>query len=204
MAVFVGPRIENLRVPMFPGDLILGIRFLPGASRAAIGKTGEELFDKWGPLQFQLPEMASRLSQLLSKVKNIEEATPILEGIVGSGEFDQEVMCGVYAITASRGSLRVSDLPEIVGLSERQFQRRFRTEVGLTPKQYARICRVRATAIDAVHAPQANWGDLAAERGFTDQAHLIHEFRTLFGLTPGEFEQSFLPKIEHGNLRTDI
>lgn len=204
MAVFVGPRLENLRVPMFPGDLILGIRFLPGASRVAIGKTGEVLFDKWGPLQFQLPEMASRLSQLLSKVKNIEEATPILEGIVGSDESDQEVMRGVYAITASRGSLRVSDLPEIVGLSERQFQRRFKTEVGLTPKQYARICRVRATAIDAVHAAQANWGELAAERGFTDQAHLIHEFRTLFGLTPGEFEQSFLPQIEHGNLRTDI
>ena len=32
--------------------------------------------------------------------------------------------------------------------------------------------------------PAAGWADLAAEHGYYDQAHLIHEFREFTGLAP--------------------
>ena len=35
--------------------------------------------------------------------------------------------------------------------------------------------------------PGPDWADLAIETGFYDQAHLANEFRSLAGLTPGEF-----------------
>ncbi|MBC8066302.1 MAG: helix-turn-helix transcriptional regulator [Chlorobia bacterium] len=201
--VFVGPRLESLQVAIFPNDIIWGIRFLPGASRPAIGKSGEEWFGKSGLLAYEMPDLVRALGGLHS-VASLEEAAPLLEGLVQSNSPCPEVMRGVYAITASQGTVKVSELPDLVGLSERQFQRLFRSEVGLTPKQYSRICRLRGTAIDVARARSINWGEIAAERGFADQSHLIHEFQSLFGISPGEFEGRFLAEIEHGDMRLDL
>lgn len=200
---FVGPRLENLQVPVSAGDIFWGIRFLPGASGPAIGKTGAGWFGKSGLLGLEAPDLTSSLSAL-GTANSLEEAAPILESVVQRDHPLPEVMRGVYAITSSRGTIKVAELPEIVGLSERQFQRVFRREVGLTPKQYARICRLRATALDVIGKDETNWGEVAAERGFSDQSHLIHEFQSLFGISPGEFEARFLVEIEHGSIRQDL
>lgn len=200
--VFIGPRLESLKVPIFPGDLIRGVRFLPGASRAAIGKPGSELFGKFGLLGFEMPDLAKAFTELVGDCQSLEDlaSRPFLK----PSDAQVEVMQGVSAITASRGAIKAGELPAVVGLSERQFQRVFRNEVGLTPKQYARICRLRSTALDVLNAEQTNWGEIAAERGYADQAHLIHEFQALFGISPREFESRYLVEIEHGEMRKDL
>ena len=86
------------------------------------------------------------------------------------------------------------------GLGERQLQRRFREAVGLTPKQFARIRRMRETAAGMLRPDARGWAGVAADFGYADQSHLIHEFSQLTGLTPVAFEDR-LRRIEHGNVR---
>lgn len=198
--VYVGPRLEPLRVPVSPGDTFWGIRFLPGSSWAAIGASGSDWFGKSGLLAFTKPELSAALLQSLHSANSLEDAIPGLDSAVSTGEPNREVMQGVYAITASCGTIAMAELPGVVGLSERQFQRLFRKEVGLTPKQYARICRLRASAIQLASGTRSKWAEIAAERGYTDQSHLIREFQALFGISPGEFERQFLAEVEHGPL----
>lgn len=200
--VFIGPRLESLKVPIFPGDLIRGVRFLPGASRAAIGKSGSEWFGKSGLLAFAMPDLSKAFEELVGGCQSLEDL--VSQPFLNPSDPSKEVMQGIFAITASKGAVRMGDLPDMVGLSERQFQRVFRSEVGLTPKQYSRICRLRATALDVLDSGQTNWGVIAAERGYADQAHLIHEFQALFGISPKEFESKFLVEIKHGDLRKDL
>ncbi len=64
----------------------------------------------------------------------------------------------------------------------RGFQARFRAEVGLTPKEFARLMRLQATlrALDLTPSLSA----LAADAGFSDQAHATRELQRSTGLTP--------------------
>ena len=61
--------------------------------------------------------------------------------------------------------------------SPQQFIRRFEAGVGLTPKRYARVLRFSGLLSSAVRVGPRDWAALAAECGYFDQSHLIHEFR---------------------------
>jgi transcriptional regulator GlxA family with amidase domain len=81
--------------------------------------------------------------------------------------------------------LRMRKLASLLGISERQLSRGFRAACGTSPKQYARLARVEKVV--AARKSGLGWTDVAYACGFTDQAHLIHDFGTIVGGTPAEF-----------------
>ncbi len=86
-----------------------------------------------------------------------------------------------------RSILRAEDLARASGLGLRTLQRLVREQLGLTPKWLIRRYRMQEAAA-ALAAPDApSLADLAAELGFTDQAHLTREFRAVIGETPRRY-----------------
>jgi methylphosphotriester-DNA--protein-cysteine methyltransferase len=83
---------------------------------------------------------------------------------------------------ASCGRLATRSLASELGTSERQLERAFREHVGLGPKRYARIVRLRA-AREAL-ARGASQLEAALAAGYHDQAHLHRDARALTGTTP--------------------
>jgi AraC-like DNA-binding protein len=65
---------------------------------------------------------------------------------------------------------------------------------GYGPKAFARIVRLeRATQAirdGQVSGAGVSWARLAIECGYTDQPHLVREFRALTGLTPAMYAQA--------------
>lgn len=83
------------------------------------------------------------------------------------------------------GFLTVDQLAELSGFSVRQFERKFKAAIGVSPKRYLRVDRLHR-AIDLKTAnPSLTWGVIAAETGFHDQMHLVHDFKELGGDSPG-------------------
>jgi AraC-like DNA-binding protein len=94
------------------------------------------------------------------------------------------------------GGRSVAEVTDALGMSQRRFLERFRTEVGMTPKLFARVQRFQAV-IEAVHTlREVNWADVASDCGYFDQAHFIHDFRAFSGFTPTAY---FALKSEHRN-----
>lgn len=85
-----------------------------------------------------------------------------------------------------RGRLRISGLAEMAGLSLRQFERRFISEVGMSPKLYARVARFEAALEIKVRAPGLRWIDIAHDLGYHDQMHMVHDFRQFSESTPSD------------------
>lgn len=81
---------------------------------------------------------------------------------------------------------RVADLAEHVGLSERSLQRLVEQRVGLSPKWLIQRRRLH-DAVEALKAGESSLADTAARLGYADQAHFTHDFRTVTGMTPGEY-----------------
>src|SRR5580700_8208346 len=81
--------------------------------------------------------------------------------------------------------LRMRKLASLLDISERHLTRGFRATFGTSPKQYARLARIEK--VIAARKSGLGWADVAYACGFTDQAHLIHDFGTIVGGTPAEF-----------------
>ena len=72
-----------------------------------------------------------------------------------------------------------------LGVTARHLRRAFTESVGIGPKEFARTVRLQRAVRSA--ATSNDWGRIAADAGYYDQAHLIADFRELVGLTPGAF-----------------
>jgi methylphosphotriester-DNA--protein-cysteine methyltransferase len=81
----------------------------------------------------------------------------------------------------------VADAALAVGASPRHLRRLFRHHVGLGPKAFHRVARLRRF-LQATRAASPvgaeSLGRQAAAAGYSDQAHLVHECALLTGSTP--------------------
>lgn len=83
-------------------------------------------------------------------------------------------------LLGSGGRVGVADLAAEIGWSARHLTNRFRAEVGLRPKEAARV--VRFDRARRSLGPGRRMADVAAGAGYFDQAHLAREFHALAGV----------------------
>ena len=91
-------------------------------------------------------------------------------------------VCRAAALLRQSPWLRVRDLAARLDISERHLLRRFRIMFGTTLKEFARVARVEK--ILSARARGAAWTEIAHKSGFADQAHMIHDFRAIVGVSP--------------------
>lgn len=109
-------------------------------------------------------------------------------------EFDPAIQ---DAITALRDGVSVSQVVVRLGFSPRTLERRFSSQVGLTPKRFARVHRLQRVLGVVRSLANPDWCALAAEHGYTDQAHLIHDFHDLADITPSEYKPHSAQRNNH-------
>jgi len=85
---------------------------------------------------------------------------------------------------SARGNVAIETVSKAVGVSRRHLERLFKDRVGLGVKQIARISRIHAALDMLQHRPEVSGAEIAADCGYSDQAHLIRECQELAGQTP--------------------
>lgn len=83
--------------------------------------------------------------------------------------------------------MAIGDLSAAAGVSSTHLAQRFKELIGVTPKRLARTQRFAATVLAIDPAEPIDWGAVAADAGYFDQAHFGHEFREFTGLTPTQY-----------------
>lgn len=93
----------------------------------------------------------------------------------------------------SRGSVRVQKISEQLGWTRKRLVKAFRDEIGLPPKVLARVLRFRRALAKFDAKTIIDFSQLAAECGYSDQAHMIRDFKDFSGLTPAELIRVYSP-----------
>ncbi|MFD2176310.1 helix-turn-helix domain-containing protein [Veronia pacifica] len=83
--------------------------------------------------------------------------------------------------------------PQTGAISQRQRERKFQKWLGITPKHYQRIARVKQTLEQLRVQPDMSLADLALEQGFADQAHMTRECKQIARTTPKQFVRKRKP-----------
>jgi AraC-like DNA-binding protein len=97
-----------------------------------------------------------------------------------------EVVGIVARIAADPSVRRVNRLAATLGVGPRTLQRLFHEYVGVGPKWVIRQYRLHDAA-GRIAAGEIEWAQLAAELGYSDQAHLVRDFTAAVGVPPARY-----------------
>jgi AraC-like DNA-binding protein len=103
------------------------------------------------------------------------------------------VVRALDTLTTAHGDVRVRGVADASAWGDRHFTRRFREDVGLAPKGYARLLRLNRAIRLGTTGRAGSLASIAQACGYYDQAHLARECRAIAGLAPSALLQRQLP-----------
>ena len=100
---------------------------------------------------------------------------------------DDRIQQGIVLILQASGQLTIRELLDRLHVTERTFERNFSTQVGLTPKQFARIVQFQHSLHTLNEASFSKLTEVGLDSGFADQSHFIRAFKKYTGQTPSYY-----------------
>jgi AraC-like DNA-binding protein len=174
----VGPDTSSKLVQRGEEDMIVGVRFEPGAGGGVLGVPLDQLRDR----TVEAAEIDRRLA-LDPDLAPGEVLTRFAAAVTGRGT-DLLIQEAARRV----GEQDLGSIASDLGISERQLRRRFHAAVGYGPQTLARVRRFRRV-INALDGGRTDLADVAFDAGYADQAHMTRETKRLSGLTPSELRR---------------
>jgi AraC-like DNA-binding protein len=190
-AAFTGLR-ETLRVHEHCREhAVLLATFTPVGAAAFLRPSLEEFSgtttDLAGVLGRQ--EELGWLSEQLAGVQNHGRRIKLLEDFllarVRVSAPDRLMAAAVAWLEQQTRAKRIDDLTRYIGLSQSALERRFRRVVGVSPKKFASLVRLRRAV--QMRATGTDFTAAAYAAGYFDQSHFINDFRRATGRSPDAF-----------------
>ncbi|MGA4541828.1 helix-turn-helix domain-containing protein [Uniformispora flossi] len=169
----------------------------PLGAYTLLGLPMAELADRIVPFEDVWDALGGELPDRLASAAGWPERFALIDAVwlrrLAEGPVPRPEVARSWALLdASHGRVGVAALATEVGWSRRHLTSRFREEVGLPPKQVARLFRFRR-AVALLRAPVPDLAAVATSCGYYDQAHFNRDFRDLAGCTPTTYLGARLP-----------
>jgi AraC-like DNA-binding protein len=189
-ALVVGPHSQHWALDTSRAATVIGVHFRPGGAFPFFGVPAGELHNARVSLEALWGADAANLVEEVLAGSSPAAMFDVLERLLlGAARTFTRHRAVDFALQALSGPLahNVADVAHAVGMSQRRFRERFRGEVGMAPKLYARVQRFQAVVAGVQTLRDVSWTDIAGACGYFDQAHFIHDFRAFSGFTPAQY-----------------
>lgn len=186
--LLVGQMADPITVVPTGRMRMIGARLEPGALRRLLPAAQDrlagrilDLEDVWPAWTMRLRERAGDRADAGDQLDALEDALDDMVQRTTVPAAAMTMSTAAARIERAGGTIAIDRLAGGAGLGRRQFERRFREHIGLSPHLFARIVRFQR-AFRAIEAESGT--SIAARCGFADQAHLVREIRRFSGRTP--------------------
>ena len=160
--------------------------FKPCALKTLFGINASHLADGFAELnEFSTDDLSMQMVEASNEQQRLTVLTSfLLTRLKQENPRDLLIEESLRSIQQNSASLHVKDLLSSLNISERQFERRFKETVGVSPHSYIRVKRFHE-AIRLIKARQfERLTDVASALNYYDQSHLIREIKAFSLLTP--------------------
>lgn len=187
--VIAGPTLDVRDVPAQTGTGLMGLRFMLGWASACLGISPKLLRNRellHAEADALVPAHAERLKQCrsLSELKRTLVSTG--QALLQAARITPGQLLAVEAVRLLRRAPERPDLKLLcrqLGVSERALRREVIEAVGVPLRSLASIVRFHR-AMMLMREPGARPSVVAAEAGYSDQAHMNREFQRYGRFTP--------------------
>ncbi|HUQ83077.1 MAG TPA: helix-turn-helix transcriptional regulator [Gemmatimonadaceae bacterium] len=210
-AWIVGPHDRPIYIAKETRDCdIVGIRLHPWMAEAVLGVPAHEvrnaMVDLEGLWGARVDEIRGRIFETGDPVARIAIVERAVAERAKRGAHLASTESGLAARLCHEAErdadVTIGELAARHGLTHRRLIELFERTVGLKPKAYHRVRRLRRVFHLIDEKPRPTWTTIAHRCGYFDQAHLINDFRQLTGVLPREYEatrssvgQGFVPHV---------
>jgi AraC-like DNA-binding protein len=171
------------------GDVdVIGVRFHPGRAYPFLSVAPGEVVDRVAPardvVSRDLVTLPARLEPATTETLFTTVEDELLGCLTRAGSdlrFDRLASALVDAECPPIASLAFA-----AGISQRQFERLFKSRAGVSAKLLQRVVRFHRVA-GRLLEDSSDLATLAIDTGFFDQAHMSHEFRMLAEVSPSRY-----------------
>ncbi|WP_419701870.1 DUF6597 domain-containing transcriptional factor [Mucilaginibacter sp. NFX135] len=150
-----------------------------------------ELFKREGS---DLEDQVLNETGIRNKIEHIESF--VSKKLAGVQCPDKIITGALKLIDSHKGNISVSQLLNILPITEKQLERRFNHYIGISPKRFTAIMKLQYFLKNLQRqSSDTKIADVAYENGYYDQAHLNNYFKKNIGITPSAYKANNLLAI---------
>lgn len=171
---------------------VIGVKFRPAGFRPFLGAPVATIAGQTLPATTLFGDAVGTVAARVRGLDDFDDAVPVVDDFVASLDRSPLPMTApLNAVVAHLADdptvTRVDELARRLETHPRRLQRLFAEHVGLGPKWVINRLRIHQAAEIAGRGRAIDWADLAAALGYSDQSHLVRDFRAAVGTSPERY-----------------
>ncbi|RYU93433.1 helix-turn-helix domain-containing protein [Emticicia agri] len=186
--VVIGQMKKVIVLELSPNNYVVGIRFTPTGFSAFSRIPAHELSEMQVPVNQVFANKDYLIEDRVREAVCIHEKIAVITDFLCKNLRDipasNLINKAIQEITVRNGDIKISTLVEKSGVSDKTLESKFKLSVGLTPKEYAKICRLNSFLLKFKENNLLSLTRLSCETNYYDQSHFIKEFKNVAHFTP--------------------
>ncbi len=188
-AIIVGQPLTRMNITINPNYLMLKVSFQPGGLFRLLGVPMHLLTDGHADLEAVTGNAVREIHERLLEADSYPAMIRLVDTFLRQKAAQcrqPELPIDIVArqMLQPTGHHQLDQLADDACLSVRQFERKFRERLGISPKLFLRITRFREAYRLRELNPARSWLNIAYDCQYYDPNHLIKDFQQFAGTSP--------------------
>ncbi len=196
-----GANSRSRRIQFYGNVEAIGIRFYTGGAYPFLQIPLYELADEFLLLDDLALHLIDSLYEQIINTADIAGKIHLLETWLiarlnrSEASLSDLIQPALRLIHNQDEALSIKTIADDLFISQRQLERIFKTQVGISPKHYSRLQRIeQARQYLKIQATNAE-ASIGIAPGYYDQSHFIREFKANVGMTPLQYKERQLKRL---------
>jgi AraC-like DNA-binding protein len=186
--VVIGQMKKVVSLELFNNNYVLGIRFTAIGFSAFSNIPANELNELQVPINQAFAIKDHTIEERVRGAVSINEKIAIILDFLYKNLRDMPpnnlINAAIQEITLRNGDIKIRALADKFGVSDKTLETKFKLSVGLTPKEYAKICRLNSFLLKFKENNLLSLTRLSCDTNYYDQSHFIKEFKNFAHFSP--------------------